>query len=265
MNEFQMSYDEFYELYVNKCILLYEIAKTYGVSTKQVSKVRQEYGIPPRAFKRTHYFNEKYFDVIDSPKKAYLLGLIASDGCITTSRKGKPGAVGLGLHIQDMETMEFFKSELETTASITAKGNSASITVNSVHMAGVLTSYGIPPRKSLTLDLKDIIEKAVPTEYVNDFLLGFFDGDGGIYECKGQWSCGFTSTLSTCEFLKSYFNQGFLVDEKTKSGVIYTFKMSGKNRVFEGLSQLYGSASFEYSMKRKREKFLVLKSLLNQR
>ena len=36
---------------------------------------------------RKHFFNENYFEVIDSEDKAYWLGFISADGCVAKSSK----------------------------------------------------------------------------------------------------------------------------------------------------------------------------------
>lgn len=59
-----------------------DIPKYVGVSGRAVARVLSEASINTK--RRNRYsLNEHYFDVIDSVKKAYLLGLIAADGCVT--------------------------------------------------------------------------------------------------------------------------------------------------------------------------------------
>ena len=59
-----------------------EIIKEANVTRRTYPAVFKEAGINTK--RRNKYtLNEDYFEKIDSQEKAYLLGLIASDGCVT--------------------------------------------------------------------------------------------------------------------------------------------------------------------------------------
>ena len=61
-----------------------EIPNYLAVSDRAVSRVLKEADINTK--RRNRYsLNKSYFDVIDSHSKAYLLGLIAADGCVTNT------------------------------------------------------------------------------------------------------------------------------------------------------------------------------------
>ena len=49
--------------------------------------------------------NEEYFNVIDSEKKAYLLGYFLADGCVTNPSNGKK-CISMCLQEQDKYILE---------------------------------------------------------------------------------------------------------------------------------------------------------------
>lgn len=272
-------YETLYDLYVVQKLNLKQVAKQLQVHETTVAKRLKEYKIPTRGSSqqnRKYYCNEHYFDTIDTKSKAYLLGLICADGWVAgrpKNKRGNPCTLGLCLHNKDREVVEFLKSELQAQHPIckVKKHDAVSISINSVYLCSVLIGYGIVPNKSLTLNLEQVIEKAnIDVALIPSFLLGYFDGDGGIRSCLGrnrktvQWSCDFVGTFQTCQFLQRYFGEGKLWDEKSSGGNTYRFTLSGTNQVFRNLNKLYESHN-GFCMERKHSKFLVLKGLLSQR
>lgn len=261
--------NELYDLYVCKNYSSKDIAELYGVSSITINRRLKEYGITIKKPNRKYLFNESYFDMIDTKDKAYLLGLITSDGWVAKGNKrGNTIVIGLSLHQNDREVVEYFKQQLQSPAPLKRNGNSIQITVCSTHMCKSLEKYGIIPNKSLIVKLEDIINRTkMDDKLIPSFLLGFFDGDGGIRCCYGsngktiQWSCSFTSTKDSCLFLQKYFGEGKIIKENTPGGNTYTYSLSGTNQVFRNLNKLYESHN-SFCMERKHSKFLVLKSLV---
>lgn len=261
--------NELYDLYVCKNYTSKDIAKIYGTSTITINRRLKEYGIAIKKPNRKYLFNESYFDIIDTKDKAYLLGLIASDGWVAKGNKrGNTIVVGLSLHQNDKEVVEYFKQQLQSPVPLKRNGNNIQITVCSTHMCKSLEKYGIVPNKSLIISLEDVINKAnMDDGLIPSFLLGYFDGDGGIRYCYGsngktiQWRCSFTGTNETCLFLQRYFGEGKIIKENTPGENTYTYSLSGTNQVFRNLNKLYESHN-SFCMERKHSKFLVLKSLV---
>lgn len=112
-----------------------------------------------------------------SPKLAYAVGLIATDGCLSKD----------GRHVdftsQDIELAVLFKECLNIPhIAIGHKRNNTSrklcprVQFGDVHFYRWLEDVGLTPKKSLTLG-----PLAIPDELFFDFLRGCFDGDGTIY------------------------------------------------------------------------------------
>lgn len=131
-----------------------------------------------------------------------------------------------------------------------------------------LLRCGVEIKKSLTLDIGEIIQHLnLSNELIPSILLGYFDGDGGIYHYQPnqgtqQFSCSVTGTLETCKYYKNYFQTGFLTKRNKESDVNnYTYQIGGRNKVRESLSQLYESKS-DFFLKRKHDVFLKTSRLV---
>ena len=96
------------ELYVNKQLSTKEIGNIYNVTSKTIRQHLHKHGIEVRqsnVINRKYFFDEAYFDTIDSHNKAYLLGFICADGWIGKHRLGKCDKLGVGIHKQDEELL----------------------------------------------------------------------------------------------------------------------------------------------------------------
>jgi hypothetical protein len=119
-----------------------------------------------------------YFHYIQEPIQAYLLGLLASDGCVLSDRP----RIQLIVHEQDRALAEIVQEELAPGYPIGIspyrdKGyNMVRICFTSPTMCRDLAAHGVVPRKSLVLTWPDTL----PSYLINSYLLGVFDGDGWI-------------------------------------------------------------------------------------
>lgn len=131
---------------------------------------------------RTYTINEEYFNVIDTPAKAYILGFLYADGNIGN----KNSCICTKLSAYDVEVLEFIKREVAYSGPIrnTVLNNRAYCTLafNSDHMKQRLILYGITPNK--TYNSKTL--PRCPSEFYSTMLLGLFDGDGSIWRIKNK-------------------------------------------------------------------------------
>lgn len=67
-----------------------ELANEFGCSASNISRVLRKHNCVGKK-RNKYYVNHKYFSTINTPVKAYFLGLIAADGCIYT----RPRSSGL--------------------------------------------------------------------------------------------------------------------------------------------------------------------------
>jgi LAGLIDADG-like domain len=168
-----------------------EIPYHLNVSERAVARVLKEADINTK--RRNRYtLNEGYFDVIDSQNKAYLLGLIAADGCVTKSNY-------VAFESIDKELTEMLSKELKYSGEIKIiqHQNYAPhyrINFSSEKLASSLYSYGIIPGRTFSG------ETYFPSsKYLQSYVLGYFDGDGCAYANKGR-SGGLVCIVGSLEF-----------------------------------------------------------------
>lgn len=232
----------------------YEIIKEANVTTRTYPAVFKEAGINTK--RRNKYtLNEDYFEKIDSQEKAYLLGLIASDGCVTEKNYFALASI-------DIEVLELLKKELEYTGDIyipkrkeQENWNTAyRINFSSKKICKDLAKYGVIPNKTFSFnkipDIKPI--------YYRHFIRGYFDGDGCIYSYDNDKRYAFeiicTESLAT-EFGNVFYENigefGFI--QKTNSlelKALVFYKISSLKKIYD---MLYTDATC--FIKRKYDKY----------
>lgn len=132
---------------------------------------------------KKYNYDENFFENIDSEEKAYFLGLMYADGCITKtqSRICKNIQYKVNLGMLDIDLLELFKTCLKGNYIIKNRvlKNSKifyTTSLTSKKMVEDLERLGCIERKSLVLKFPDL-----PSELVSDFIRGYFDGDGSIF------------------------------------------------------------------------------------
>lgn len=123
---------------------------------------------------RKYFFNERIFENIDSNEKAYWLGFLMADGSISTKH-------GLRLGLTDFDMIEKFKSFMHAdntpiTDEYTPNSHKKTISLYSKKMYIDLQKYGLIENKTYRTEIRNI-----PDDFINSFILGYFDGDGSIY------------------------------------------------------------------------------------
>lgn len=138
--------------------------------------------------------NVNYFSVIDSSKKAYLLGFIAADGAIVSNKNTTTKTLTVTIHAKDASVLELLKSELNSSLSIKTidyKSKALSsyklevdhrrFTTSRKEIIADLEKYGITERKSLSMTN---LLQYIPEEFKDSFIVGYFDGDGCFVDSR---------------------------------------------------------------------------------
>ncbi len=160
---------------------LIEIA-SYCKLSKETMRIRlNDLGLKIKNTNRINrHIKSNYFSVIDAPEKAYWLGFLYTDGAVDHYRA--TGRIRLQLQEQDKEILEQFKKDLGIESKIiyNTRPNSTccSVEFTDEQIFNDLAKYDIIPNKTYKID--HIPYKAIPKEYLKDFVLGLFDGDGGL-------------------------------------------------------------------------------------
>lgn len=124
------------------------------------------------------------FDAL-TPEVCYWVGMLITDGCVTSDHKAVPDTIKLRLQSCDSDhILEFKKFAGSSAAATIANGThpidesriaaSCGIRICSPHMVAALEKYGVVPRKTFVAEAKGGVEAS------RDFWRGCVDGDGSI-------------------------------------------------------------------------------------
>lgn len=154
-----------------------DLAKKYKVDVHTIYRILDEANIKRKSGYHTKC-NEHYFQTIDTPHKAYLLGFITADGAIVNN------VLAIEIHRKDRELLDFAKAQINPEAKI--------ITINyngkdNVRVSFCTKQIGIDLAKYGVIQNKSKLIKKVPIELIPSNLLPFYfrgliDGDGCIHK-----------------------------------------------------------------------------------
>lgn len=122
-----------------------------------------------------------YFETIDTPNKAYFLGLFHADGSISRRQQTKNYeeiAFKISLQERDKDILLAFCNEVALPQSRVKIYSSKRPTESKLAVINISA-------KAFTTHLQDLkfetLTQRIPTELVSHFIRGFFDGDGCVF------------------------------------------------------------------------------------
>ena len=168
-----MSLDDIGGYYGCSRVNIYQLFEKFQIQLRSKSESR-ELTYTKGKIKVNRIYDRDLFKTW-SPKMAYILGLIYTDGNIMF-HKGKNKTYKRFSFSQT--DPQFFNKVCELLSFsgktyINKKNNCKTIMISNNDMVEDLERLGLYPNKSLTLKFPD-----VPTEYLSHFIRGIFDGDG---------------------------------------------------------------------------------------
>lgn len=133
-----------------------------------------------RYYYRKYSINESYFDILDTPSKAYWLGFIMADGCVFINKKTKSHSLRIYIHKKDECLLTQFKNDLQSEHPIRyiKRHNQVALDIGSEKIVSKLISYGCIPHKSLILEYPLFLDPLLHSHFIR----GYFDGDGCIHK-----------------------------------------------------------------------------------
>lgn len=251
------SYSEMFE---RKVIYLYthtkcgcvKIGKYLNIDQSCINEILKRNNINIRNFTdyRKYNLNEDYFEIIDTPEKAYWLGLMYADGCSSRNRISR-----LSLNEVDLQSLIDFRNDVCSNIPIqNGKHGMKILNLYSKKMNLDLANHGCVNNKTFKIKFPDI-----NNELINHFIRGYFDGDGCItwhINKNGYLYCQ-ASIAGTYDFLfiirKILISLGFSKGSLIKRGNIYVLYIGGNNNIKKLFDFLYKDAT-RY-MQRKYNKF----------
>ena len=167
---------------------LKEIAQYFNFDPETMRNKLNELGLEIKNKNRVNrHIKSNYFSSIDLPEKAYWLGFLFTDGSV--DHYGATGRIRLQLQENDLEILEKFKEDLGLECKIIydKRVNSTCCSVEFVdeQIFNDLGKYNIIPNKTYIVDR--IPFDKIPEQFLPNFVLGLFDGDGTL-SCSNDFS-----------------------------------------------------------------------------
>ena len=249
----------------------YKIAKIYKCSASSINNLLKSEGIntkkTPNDY-RKFKLNQDYFNVIDSDIKAYFLGLIYSDGCISGT------SLRLSLQEEDEYVLSKFLNEIGSESKLyfipkrkSSHKNQKLISISNIKMINDLHHLGVTKKKSLTIKFPS--NNQVPEKYLNHFIRGVFDGDGSIFKYERlvngkKYIESGASIISSNEFILGLSNilkfGNLYVTNNGKNSFLSFKKKTELRKIFD---YLYKDSKIHLT--RKYSKFLEILNIIENK
>lgn len=183
-----------------------QLSKIYNVSSSKISQVWSQHGLLGKERRIYYLNNQNYFENIDTPQKAYLLGFIATDGCIHKPKQEKQDILRICIQENDKEILDLFKKELDTNKPIkleerTATKHYVSLEISSQKIVDDIRALGIDYAKTYKCVIPNISKELFP-----HFIRGYFDGDGSIVIKDKLYSCSIVGYYRNLVLLKDFLD-----------------------------------------------------------
>lgn len=233
-----------------------KIAQKCGVSSDTIEYWRKKFNLQNGEnhlqASRNHFFNQAYFKEIDNQEKAYWLGFIMADGCISRTEKSGPyNRLDFCIGIEDIGHLEKFQECLGSNYKINVKQNInkklnfeteiCTLRINCTNLVNDLMFHGITPNKTGNEIMPNMDHKLK-----KHFIRGFFDGDG--YMSSGyRFGIGSSSKIILKQ-INSYLNEelGFRIAIYEEHGYkvpFYRMQTSKKEATLRFLNHIYKDSS----------------------
>ena len=187
----------------------------WGISSRHYRDIVLKCGGEFRKVESWYRFNENYFEKIDTEDKAYFLGFIVADGCVSDNTN----TIKIIQKETDIlyEFKKFVNSEAPVFNSKTV--NISSISITSSKTKKDLEDLGVHSNKTKVVKYPNI-----PENLQNHFMRGVFDGDGCISLRTDKRDNSQRGQVNLCsgsyDFIKEYYDR-----------LVKYCCLSGKNKI----------------------------------
>lgn len=179
-----------------------QLAEEYNVSKSLIVKTWMNANIKDKKIVYKYTFNADYFETINTPDKAYFLGLLAADGNVY-KRDRNQAIIRLSLKSEDKYILDIMREYVGSNKPLRIQTKNVnnilhyyySLELVSDKMAEDLSKYNIVPRKTY-----DIVMPELPKHLQSHYIRGYFDGDGSVTVNKGAYHTPSAYKCSICGF-----------------------------------------------------------------
>ena len=263
------------ELY-NQKYSLRKISEMFGGLHKNtIKKVLDEYNVNQRTAAQSHYKDNRkddIFSVIDNEEKAYWLGFLAADGCVsgnyiiitlkaedkTHLEKFKKFLQADSIKIQDIQKWTNFEGE-----KLDKFRYYSQFTIGCKRMAEDLKKHGIVENKTLVLQPP----LTIPEEFYMDWIRGYFDGDGSISfsSSSNRWQSNCVSTKEVCQWMVERLDlkTSPYTESKYHNKNTYVIHFNGRLILKKVFDKIYRNNTATIYLDRKYKIYLHLLSTFN--
>ena len=230
-----------------------EIGRIVGCHSSSVYAVLEEAGLDRRL---NGCDNVTYFDKIDTPAKAYWLGFIGADGCVTGFDSGNPRLV-IKLARKDRDHLVLLHKTLKANRPVRdhdemSKGQMrpySTLAVYSPRLVEGLLAHGITARKSATLQPWNGPDGLMP-----HYWRGLVDGDGHITINGRGVYMGLLGSKSVADTFATWVNAlagtNVHATPKKPSATAWCVQVGGTIKVLSLLAALYDDAPVALARKK---------------
>jgi DNA invertase Pin-like site-specific DNA recombinase len=231
-----------------------EIGRVLGCHSSSVYNVLQEAGMDRR--ERLSCDNPGYFDRIDAPDKAYWLGFIGADGCVSAPESGK-ARLQVKLARKDRDHLVLLHKALQARRPIRddeqfsagAMRPYSTLAVYSPEVATSLIALGITPRKTDTLEPWN-----GPSDLMPHYWRGLVDGDGHITINQRGVFTGLLGSKPVADAYAAWVNEvagtNVHATPKKPSTTAWCVQIGGTRKVLHLLAALYDDAPVALARKK---------------
>lgn len=209
--------------------------------------------------KRIYNINENYFNNIDTPNKAYILGLLYADG----NRSGCSNTIAIRLQERDKSILEGIKKELNAEvplrfidcSNLPNRQNQYLLSITNEQIAKDLYKYGIVPNKEFKLKFPDWLDDNL----LPHFIRGYLDGDGFISANPKEKRANITGTEDLLMGIKNVLEEKLdihfsIYSPHRKDTNTRTLAVAGGKQVKKFLDYIYKNA--DLCIDRKFDRYL---------
>lgn len=215
-----------------------------------------------------YFYDENFFETINTEEKAYWLGFIYADGYVQRNKEKRVTELGIELQIGDIEHLKKFNKSIQGNLEVKIKeryddrychsNTHCFIRLYKSKIVDDLIKLGVVPNKSHIIQFPNLRE-----DMILPFIRGFFDGDGCLMLNKQRNCHRFDFACASIVFIESLrkilyekYNINSYITKEPK-GNVYRLNIRGLTNAYLFGNLLYENANIYLDRKYKKFYFIT--------